>query len=135
MNAIKIILIGSFLAVLLWAFRNRARVGLRAGARLGAVALTALAVVSIANPNMLTTIANHVGVGRGTDLLLYTFIVVFVVVGVGMYFKLRDQDRRLVEVVRAAAIRDAVLTGGLPGGSDGRTSATRAPRDQDEAAR
>lgn len=116
MTAIKFILIACFLAVLLWAFRNRARVGLRAGARVLALALTVLAVVSIANPNMLTTIANHVGVGRGTDLLLYTAIVVFVATTVGTYFKLREQDRRLVEVVRTMAIRDAVLTYGLPGG-------------------
>ena len=115
MTAIKFILIACFIAVLLWAFRNRARVGMRASARFGAVGLTVLAVISIADPDILTRIANHVGVGRGTDLLLYVFIVVFVVCGVGMYFKLRDQDRRLVEVVRAVAIRDAVLAQGIPG--------------------
>jgi hypothetical protein len=115
MNAIKIILIASFVVVLLWAFRNRYRVGLRAGARVAAVGLTVLAIVSIANPNILSSLAHHVGVGRGTDLLFYLFVVVFVFTSVGTYFTLREHDRRLVEVVRTAAIRDAVLSDGLPG--------------------
>lgn len=115
MTAIKVILIASFIVALLWAFRNRARVGMRAGARLAALGLTALAVVSIADPSILTTLAHHVGVVRGTDLLLYTFIVVFVFTSVGTYFKMRAHEQRLVEVVRLTAIREALITGALHG--------------------
>ena len=115
MTAIKFILIAAFLGARVWAFRNRSQVGMRASARLIAVALTALAIVSIANPNILSSIAHHVGVGRGTDLLLYVFVVVFVFTGVGMWFRLREQDRRIVDIVRTAAIRDAVLSNGIPG--------------------
>jgi hypothetical protein len=115
MTWIKILLIVSFLALLGWGFRHRAHVGLRAGMRLAAIALTGAAIASIINPNLTTSAANLVGVTRGTDLVLYLFIVIFIATSIGTYFRFREQDRRLVEVVRASAIREAVLSQGLPG--------------------
>jgi hypothetical protein len=115
MTLIKILLIVSFLGMLLWAFRNRATVGLRAGIRMGAVGLTVAAIASIINPNISTRVANFLGVGRGTDLLLYVLIVVFAATSVGTYFRFRAQELRIVEIVRALAIRDAVSLNGSPG--------------------
>jgi hypothetical protein len=108
MSLIKILLIMSFVGVLLWGFRNRARVGLRASIRVGAFILTGAAIVSIINPDIPTTVANSLGVVRGTDLVLYVLIVVFTATSVGTYFRFREQESRLVEIVRAAAIRDAL---------------------------
>jgi small membrane protein len=118
---IKILLIMSFLGLLGWGFRHRAHVGLRAGMRLAAIALTGAAIASIINPNLTTSAANLVGVTRGTDLVLYLFIVIFIATSIGSYFRFREQDRRLVEVVRASAIREAVLSQGLPGQTEDRT--------------
>ena len=115
MNGIKIILLTAFAAILVWAFRNRRRVGLRAGGRVAAVAVAALAVVSVLFPEWTLWLAHRVGVTRGTDLVLYLFIVVVVVTSVGTYFRFAELDRRLVEIVRANAIREAVLNLGLPG--------------------
>jgi hypothetical protein len=115
MNLIKILLILSFVFLFVWAFRNRSTVGLRAGVRLFAVVLTGLAVVSILVPNLLQHLADLVGVTRGTDLMLYTLIVVFAATTVGTYFRFREVERRLAEIVRADAIRDATLTHGIPG--------------------
>jgi small membrane protein len=116
MNWIKVLLIVSFLCLLGWGFRHRAHVGLRAGMRLAAIALTGAAIASVINPDLLTSAANDVGVTRGTDLVLYIFIVIFVAVSIGTYFRFREQDRRLVEVVRASAIRESILSQGMPGG-------------------
>jgi hypothetical protein len=115
MNLIKVLLILSFIGLFVWAFRNRARVGLRAGARVFAVGLTAVAVISILLPGLLQRLADLVGVTRGTDLLLYVLVVVFVSTTVGSYFRFRELERRMAEVVRADAIRDATLTHGVPG--------------------
>lgn len=115
MTWIKIILVLSFVGLLGWGFRNRSRVGLRAGMRIIALLLTGLAIVSVIEPSITTTVANRVGVGRGTDLVLYVFIVIFVATTIGTYFRFRAQERRLVDIVRAMAIRDAIMTGGLPG--------------------
>jgi small membrane protein len=115
MNPIKLVLILSFLSVAVWAFRNRSRVGLRAGARLLALILTAAAVVSVLQPSITQEVANLLGVTRGTDLILYGFIVVLAWTSVGTYFRFREHEQRIAELVRASAIRDAILSQGMPG--------------------
>jgi hypothetical protein len=107
MNPIKYLLIASFVALLAWAFRNRARVGVRASVRATAVALTALAVMSIVQPDITQRAADLLGVTRGTDLLLYCLIVVFMMTAVGMYFRFKELERRIVQLVRAGALREA----------------------------
>ena len=79
---------------------------------------TALAVASILQPNITQVIADFVGVTRGTDLVFYGVSVAFVITSIGTYFRFREQDRRMVEIVRAGAIRDAILSQGMPGESD-----------------
>ena len=127
MTWIKTLLIVSFLGMLAWGFRHRAHVGLRAGIRIAAIGLTGAAIAAVINPNLLTKVANDVGVARGTDLVLYLFIVIFVATSIGTYFRFREQDRRLVEVVRASAIREAVLSQGMPGGTEAGGSARPKP--------
>ena len=117
MPAIKVVLVLVVLALLTWAFRNRKRVGMRAGARLMAVALAAFAIVSVLYPNLTTRAARAIGVGRGADLLLYVLVVAFAFTSAGLYFRSRDLERRLDIVVRRIAIREAVLEDGLPDGS------------------
>jgi small membrane protein len=116
MSAIKVVLILG-IAFLLWAFRNRTRVGLRAGARLLILSLAVLAVASIIDPAITQAAADLLGVTRGTDLLLYLLILVFAATMTGMYFRFRDLERRLAGIVRAAAIREAVASQGMPDGS------------------
>ena len=120
---IKIVLIASSLAVLVAVFRHRQRVELRAGSRLLALVLGALAVASIADPDIPQRAASAVGVTRGTDLILYVLVVVFVLTSLGLYFRVRESDRRLQDLARTIAINQAVLDGGAPGGA-GRRGAT-----------
>jgi hypothetical protein len=131
MTWIKALLIISFLCLLGWGFRHRAHVGLRAGIRIAAIALTGAAIAAVVNPDLLTRAANEVGVTRGTDLVLYIFIVIFAATSIGTYFRFREQDRRLVEVVRASAIREAILSQGMPGGGAQATRTTAASYQRD----
>jgi len=108
MPSIKIVLVGVFVLLLVWAFRNRNRVGMRAGARVTALLLATFAIASVLNPGIPQAAANALGVGRGTDLILYTLVLAFVVTSAGLYFRFREYEHRLVEIVRAAAIRDAL---------------------------
>jgi hypothetical protein len=112
---IKIILIALILVVLTWGLRHRDDVGLRAGRRLTVLLLAGFAIVAVIAPELTTRLANAVGVGRGTDLLLYALVVTFVFTTAGLYFRCRDIERRLVEISRAVALRDAISTGGPPG--------------------
>jgi hypothetical protein len=124
MIAIKIVLI---LAILLmfWAFRNRSRVGLRAGARLAVLLLALVAAVSIIQPSVAQAAADQLGVTRGTDLLLYLLVMVFAASSLGFYFRFHELERRLADLTRAQAIREAVSVQGLPDG----TAASAGQRD------
>ena len=107
MTWIKLILIGGFVLLSLWAFRYRSKVGIRAGARLLIIGILASAVVSVADPHVTQVVATAVGVTRGTDLVLYVLVVVFAFTAAGTYFRFRDLELRLARAVRAEAIRNA----------------------------
>lgn len=116
MNLIKIFLILCFIGLLGWAFRHRGRAGLRASVRVLALVLGALAIASVLQPAITQSAADFVGVTRGSDLVLYALTIVFAVTSVGFYFRFKEQERRIAELVRTDAIRDAILARGLPGG-------------------
>lgn len=119
MQWIKIPLVIAAVLILVMVFRHRQRVELRAGSRVLVLVLAAIAVASIIDPDIPQAMANLLGVARGTDLLLYVLIVVFVLTTLGLYFRLRDTDQHLRRLVRSIAIDDAIRTGGAPGqGSD-----------------
>ena len=112
---IKVILVGLILVALVWGLRHRDDVGLRAGRRLAALALASFAIVAVLAPDFTTRLANAVGIGRGTDLLLYGLVMTFVFTTAALYFRCRDIERRLAEITRAVALRDATTDGGPPG--------------------
>lgn len=112
---IKAILVALILAVLVWGLRHRDDVGHRAGRRLLVLAVAAGAVLAVLAPGLTTRAAHAVGIGRGTDLVLYGLVVTFVFTSAALYFRCRDIERRLVDVSRAVALRDAVAAGGPPG--------------------
>ena len=75
--------------------------------RLAVLGLFALAAISIAFPGLLAKVAEIVGVGRGTDLLLYGFIVVLVGHMLTTTRRVRDLERRLTVLARREAIDSA----------------------------
>lgn len=104
---IKLILIAGTLGVLLLLLKRRAAARTRAWKRIILVLLVACAIVTILNPELTTRVAKLVGVGRGTDLLLYLLIAVFLYVVVGFYLKFRDVERQLTVLSRRQAIEEA----------------------------
>jgi hypothetical protein len=114
-SGIKIVLVSAFIALLLWALRNRRRVGLQAGGRLLVVGVVVLAVASVLHPDLTQWMAERLGVTRGTDLVLYLFIVVTSTTAVITRLRFRDLEQRMQDVVRVMALRDAALLNGLPG--------------------
>ncbi len=119
MQWIKIPLVLAAILILVMVFRYRQRVELRAGSRVLAVGLGLVAVISIIDPDIPQGLANMLGVARGTDLMLYLLIVVFVLTTLGLYFRLREVDHHLRRLVRSIAIDEAIRKDGPPGGSEG----------------
>ena len=114
MQIIKPVLILCFVILLVFVFRQRGRAGLRAGSRLGALALGVAAIVFVADPAIPQRLAEAVGVDRGTDLILYTLVVVFAITSMSLYFSQRAAQVQIQQLARRVALSDAVATDGPP---------------------
>lgn len=66
-----------------------------------------IAVLSVLFPQWLSWVANLIGVGRGTDLLLYVFVLVFLVFVATQYRRTVEQDRKLTLLARRIALLEA----------------------------
>jgi hypothetical protein len=65
------------------------------------------AAIAIAKPELTATIAKALGIGRGTDLVLY-FAILFMIFGFfAVYVRLRRVESDLTKIVRELAIRSA----------------------------
>jgi hypothetical protein len=60
-------------------------------------------------PGTVTDVAQAVGVGRGTDLVLYVLAVTFLFVTIALYLRLSDMHDRYVELARKQALLEAEL--------------------------
>jgi hypothetical protein len=74
--------------------------------RLALLGIFALGILAVIFPDITSRLAEFVGVERGTDLVLYTLVVVFVGNSIFMAAKFRHHERDLTKLARAIAIRD-----------------------------
>ena len=75
--------------------------------RLVALALFLAAPILIIFPDFTTVIAHALGVGRGTDLLLYFSLVAGIYVVLLMYLRIRALDQKIADLTRAIALGNA----------------------------
>lgn len=104
MRLIQIVLVLGFVASLaayLAYFRSLFR------DRLIALLVFAAAVTAILVPELTVVAAKVLGVGRGTDLVLYAFVCATVFGAILMYSKIAKTERTLTELVRHMAIASA----------------------------
>lgn len=101
---IKIILIAAAIAIGVLVLRERVsgqHVLLR---RAIGLVVVALAIVAVLWPMLTTYVANALGVGRGTDLVLYVLVVVFVFNAVAMTQRIHGLEQTVAVLVRELAI-------------------------------
>lgn len=67
------------------------------------------AVLAIVFPSILTVIANFFGIGRGTDLLLYVFIIASLMFAVAAVRGKARSEARVTELARSVALMEARL--------------------------
>src|SRR5665647_3362028 len=72
--------------------------------RLGLVLFAAFAVWSILFPSVWNHIATLVGVGRGTDMVLYALVVAFLSVTRTAYVRFREFEARYTKLARRVAL-------------------------------
>ncbi len=66
-----------------------------------------VAILSVLFPQWLSWVANLIGVGRGTDLVLYALVVVFLGTVLTQYRRAAAQERRITLLARQIALMDA----------------------------
>lgn len=104
MSTIQLILIAAFVLLFFVYFsvvRNRL------ADRLLIMAIILAGIVFVVKPDWLTIIANLIGIGRGTDLLLYLVIVVFFYLYVLQIIRIRKIERDITSIIRNNAIKNA----------------------------
>jgi hypothetical protein len=104
---IKVILIAVFAVfalVLVVPVRGARRLAIR---RITLLATFAAAVLAVAFPSAINDIANLLGVGRGTDLILYGLVVVFIGNAITTAAHGRQLQREITQLARAAALRES----------------------------
>jgi small membrane protein len=104
MLTIQVLLILAVGVVALFLLRATAGARHQAIRRVLALAFAVLAIVSILAPTWVTRVAHLVGVGRGTDLLLYALIVAFLGYTATAYRRTMLIERRLTALTRQIAL-------------------------------
>jgi hypothetical protein len=104
---IQIILLAAIVVFLLTFIRSRHGVRMNAGKRLAFVLFLLINAYAVVRPNDVTALAQLVGVGRGTDLLLYALVVAFTFVVINFYLRSRELDEKTTRLARAVALREA----------------------------
>ena len=103
---IQLLLIIVVVVVVLRLLRDR---GARTQAvrRLGLMLFAAFAVWSILDPTVWNRIARLVGVGRGTDMVLYALVVAFLSFTLTTYVRFRELETRYTRLARRLALDEA----------------------------
>ncbi len=104
---IQALLILAVLGVLYAFVRSSNQTYIQAFKRIGLVLFAAANVYFVLRPDDLSALAHLIGVGRGTDLLLYALVIAFIAAVFSIYQRFRDVDRRYTDLARTVALRDA----------------------------
>jgi hypothetical protein len=101
---IKVVLIVALLLAAMFAYRAGKGAGSLAARRSGLVLVMAASTIAVLAPDLVSQVANLVGVGRGTDLVLYGFVVASIFVWIGLYRRLHEMEERFVDLARQIAL-------------------------------
>jgi len=115
---IQYVLVAGVALIVVSFLRHRNAMRFQAGKKILLCAFIVACLVSIVRPQLLTTVAGWLGVGRGADLLLYALIVAFSFVTINIYLKFKDYEEQVTLIARRLAISEARLEAATrPGGS------------------
>lgn len=112
---IKILLITAALGVAVLVLRERLPGQGQASRRAAGLLVVMVGIIAVLWPHLTTTAANAIGIGRGTDLVLYLLVIVFA------YSVLATAQRihRLQDDITVLTRELALSRPALPGGQQG----------------
>ncbi len=80
----------------------------------GIFATTLCGTVVVIFPDIATSTANAIGIGRGADLIMYVFIIVILAAILNIHIKIRSSHKQLTEIARTIALQTARPPDGRP---------------------
>jgi small membrane protein len=104
---IQYILVGSSIGLLILFLRKRGSARTAAGTKLAFVLFVLFGIYAALRPGDVTVVAGWLGVGRGTDLLLYALVVVFTFAVLNIYLRFKELELRYARLARAMALQHA----------------------------
>ncbi len=104
---IQIILIAAIIVVTVLLTRSTAGARHLAIRRLLLVGFVLAAVLAILFPDLLSRVANSVGVGRGTDLLLYALVIAFLSYMATSFRRTTQLNRKITLLTRELSLAEA----------------------------
>jgi hypothetical protein len=125
---IKVVLIIAIALIALVAMRTPQGARHLAVRRIAMLAFVLFAVTSVIVPDVWNTLANALGVGRGTDLLLYLLVLVFLGYTASSYLRFRGLETQITQLARRIALDEAgidPLTVPTPEGTESSQVAAR----------
>ena len=108
MILVQLILIAAFVALFLFTLRSRTANSVSATKKLALLTFMVVVVVAVLSPGLVSEVANLVGVGRGTDLVLYLLAVMFCFYVVNDYLRSQDSRNQLHKLARKIAVLEAL---------------------------
>lgn len=104
---IKLLLIVGVAGAAIFAMRGAPTPTNRALRRVAALGFAVCGTLAVLFPDGVTWLAEHVGVGRGTDLVLYALVIAFLFTAIGLYQRVQHLEERIARLARTVALREA----------------------------
>lgn len=111
---IKVILISGIVLIGLLALRERVSGSSLALRRLGGIGIIVVGTVLILWPDITSRVAEVVGVGRGTDLLFYGCVLLFMFTAISQSQRLHRMEQRIAFLTREIALQESQREGDAP---------------------
>jgi hypothetical protein len=100
---IQFLVIFAVIALLVFLLRSRGSVQARAWVKVGYLLFVVAGIYAVLRPDDTTVL----GVGRGTDLMLYALVVAFAFTSLTTYLHFKDVELRYTRLARAIALQSA----------------------------
>lgn len=108
MIIVQLVLVVAFFMLAFVAIRSRTAHSVSASKKLFFLVFLALVIAAVLSPSSVTWAANLLGVGRGTDLVLYVLAVGFGFYVVNDYLRGQDNREQLHRLARRIAVLEAL---------------------------
>lgn len=107
MNPVQLLLVAAILVFVLLALKSRQSQRTQAAKKLLFVGFALCSTLAVIFPDLVQGAAELVGVGRGTDLLLYLAIVLLLYAGLDIYMRFQDLEDSLTKLTRRMALLES----------------------------